>query len=618
MHRAWRYIGLAGGILALAALVERLTGGEEKAAGGSSARDEAVVSRAGSELTTRQRHPIAVCFASQDRFAYVANARSGSISVVDVAGRRVVAEHDVARGLSDFIATPDPEFFLATDDVAHQLLLLEIRTTSSTSDVPPRSELHVRRRLPVSPYPVSVVMTAGGRRAYVTSLWSRRLTEVVIERAGSEIEVRVARTLDLPFAPRKQLPVRDDSRLIVADSFRARLAVVDPKTLAVVSVREFPGHNIRGLAVNAERTMLIVSHQMLNELAHGVRNDVHWGLLMSNDLRWLRLDVVLDGQQNLYDGGHMHPLGEAGSATADPAGVVVAPDGTVVVALGGVGEVAVGRESDYQLRRTRVGERPTNLAVSQDSRTAVVVNTLSDSISWVDLVEKETLGNITLGPSPPDTLVDRGERLFYDARLSHDGWMSCHSCHSEGHTNGMLNDNFSDKSFGAPKRVLSLLGRADTAPFAWNGSHPTLADQIRSSIEKTMQSEDSARDEDVEALAAFVEQLRSPPSIDELRGTRDDDSVARGRRLFQTLECSGCHVAPTYTSPETYDVGLQDKVGNTRFNPPSLRGVFHRPPYFHDNRAATLESVFREHGHQLARDLPDDELHDLITFLRSL
>ena len=48
--------------------------------------------------------------------------------------------------------------------------------------------------------------------------------------------------------------------------------------------------------------------------------------------------------------------------------------------------------------------------------------------------------------------------------------MSCHSCHTDGHTNGQLNDNLSDfKTFGAPKRVLSLLGKRDTMPLAWNG-----------------------------------------------------------------------------------------------------------------------------------------------------
>jgi cytochrome c peroxidase len=65
-------------------------------------------------------------------------------------------------------------------------------------------------------------------------------------------------------------------------------------------------------------------------------------------------------------------------------------------------------------------------------------------------------------------------------------------------------------------------------------------------------------------------------------------------------------------------VGIHDKQGNTQFNPPSLRGVSQRGPYFHDNRAETLEAVFRDVGHQLDRDLSDAELRDLIAFLNRL
>jgi cytochrome c peroxidase len=65
-------------------------------------------------------------------------------------------------------------------------------------------------------------------------------------------------------------------------------------------------------------------------------------------------------------------------------------------------------------------------------------------------------------------------------------------------------------------------------------------------------------------------------------------------------------------------VGLRDEVGNSRFNPPSLRGVAHGGPYFHDNRAGNLNDVFVQHRHQLKNDLTAEKLEDLLTFLRSL
>ena len=55
-------------------------------------------------------------------------------------------------------------------------------------------------------------------------------------------------------------------------------------------------------------------------------------------------------------------------------------------------------------------------------------------------------------------------------------------------------------------------------------------------------------------------------------------------------------------------MGLEDKQGNRKFNPPSLRGVGHREPYFHDNRAKDLDDVLRNFKHQLKGELSDGEL----------
>ena len=556
------------------------------------------------------RRPIALELSGDGKSLYVANSRSGSLSVIDLNSARVVEEIVLGKRLSDLVRVDGRPWFLATDEEAGELLLLQ--TTGQT--------VTVRQRLPVSPYPVCVVVSPDQSRCYVTSIWSRRLSVIDLPLESAQ-QARVAHVVDLPIAPRCQLLVRDGSELIIADAFGGRLAVVDTRHLELVGIREFPGHNVRGLGVNHDGSMLLIAHQMLNELAHTVRNDVHWGLLMSNDLRWLKLDAVLDPQADLYGGAHMHPLGEAGSATGDPAGLSVAKDGTVVVALGGVGEVAVGQEKDFSLYRIRVGRRPTDVTIDDAGTTAYVVNTFGESVSIIDLDERETKGKIRLGDLPDFAAlsdVDRGELLFYDASLSHDGWMSCHSCHTDGHTNGMLNDNFSDASFGAPKRVLSLLGRTGTEPFAWNAEAKDLATQIRKSITNTLQSDNEPDEAQVAALAAYVRTLSGPPSIDRLRGVTDPAAIDRGSKQFRALGCARCHRPPTFTTPRTYDVGLVDKLGNNRFNPPTLRGVGQRGPYFHDNRAASLADVFRKHRHQLKRDLRDEELLDLLAYLRSL
>ncbi len=557
------------------------------------------------------RRPIAVVASSQPDQVLVANRHSGSISLVDLSAGKVLQEVAVGQQLSDMILLPGTDWLVVTDEKKHELILVE------------RQSLEVIHRVAVSPYPVSVITDRTGSWCYVTSLWSRRLSVIQLNR--KEIaSSQVTQLFDMPFAPREQLLVRDDGRLIVADSFAANLAILktglpSDGDVTLVGRRSFPGHNIRGLDVSVDGSMLLVAHQMLNELAHTVRNDVHWGLLMSNDLRWLKLDNILEGSSDIYAGAHMHPLGEAGSATGDPSALQVAPSGAVVVALGGVGEIALGKEDDFSLRRIKVGRRPTALLVREDHQQVLVANTFDDSLSVVDLALHEEAQRISLGPAGELTDVIRGEQLFFDATISHDGWMSCNSCHTDGHTNGMLNDNFSDKSFGAPKRVLSLLGRANTAPFAWNAGSPDLATQIRRSAENTMQSDEPLSEKKVNQLVAFLKTLPSPPPVGQLRGQLDPLLIARGKEVFNSRKCAECHAPPMYTSPRTYDVGLRDKEGNVQFNPPPLVAAGQRGPYLHDGRAKRLEDVFLTFAHPGGGMSWDPEtVKALVAFLRSL
>jgi cytochrome c peroxidase len=207
--------------------------------------------------------------------------------------------------------------------------------------------------------------------------------------------------------------------------------------------------------------------------------------------------------------------------------------------------------------------------------------------------------------------------LFHDARMAHDGWFSCHSCHTDGHTNNLLNDNLSDGSLGTPKRILSLRGVKDTGPWAWNGSMPDLETQIRQSVQSTMQGKKPTA-EQVRDLAAYLRTLPAPPSLDRLRGKLDNGAIRRGGEVFRAQGCTSCHTPPTYTSAKTYDVGIHDEAGLRRFNPPSLRGVSQGGPFFHDDRAATLCEVLTRHRHQLKKDLSRQELNDLLSFLGSL
>ena len=177
---------------------------------------------------------------SSGEWLYVANRDSGSISVLTAEGK-LRGETKVAEQLSDFVPVPKTDLFLATDEKKHELLVLRIV----------KDQVSIVQRVSVSQYPVGVTVWNECQTVAVTSLWSQRLTfvDLNVKEVSNKTPARITKVIDLPFAPRKLLMLPGEQRLIVADSFSGRLAVVDPVKYEIEVVRQFPGHNIRGLAL---------------------------------------------------------------------------------------------------------------------------------------------------------------------------------------------------------------------------------------------------------------------------------------------------------------------------------------------------------------------------------
>jgi YVTN family beta-propeller protein len=551
------------------------------------------------------RRPVALALADDGKWLYVANQGRGSIAAIDTSSLRVAAEAEIGRQLADLEITPDGSHLVTVDEHAGELILLRRHGP----------QLETALRMEVSGGPVSVRIAPDGSSYSVASLWSRRVTIVRVGTKAEALEsTRVTKVIDLDFAPRLQMFAGNPAKLIVADAFGGRLAVLEIARGEIESDRRLPAHNLRGLALSDDGKRLIISHQMLNRQATTSFEDVHWGNLLSNVVRELPLDGLLDGGADPLRDGRVHRLGDIGRGAGDPAGVAPTPDGRLVVTLAGVDEAAIGGK-DGRWQRVAVGRRPTAIVVSPEGRTAYVANTFSDSIAVLDLHTNKVRAEIALGSRAEASDADRGEQLFFDARLSHDGWFSCHSCHTDGHTNGLLADTLGDGSYGTPKRVLSLLGVKDTGPWAWNGSMHDLAAQVRQSVQSTMRGNKLTPRQE-QQLLAYLGTLAPPPPVGRLRERGEAEAIKRGSAVFDRQGCSGCHTPPTYTSAKTYDVGLTDQAG--RFNPPSLRGVSQGGPYFHDGRAAALLDVVTRFRHQLKADLSVEEQRDLLAFLRNL
>ena len=116
------------------------------------------------ESRTILRRPVALQFSGDGRTLYVANQQSGTISIVDAAGQKLVGEAATGKKLTGLAILPQRNLLLATDEAAHELILLKVEATD---------QLKVIQRLPVSPYPVSIVLQADGKRCFVASLGGR-------------------------------------------------------------------------------------------------------------------------------------------------------------------------------------------------------------------------------------------------------------------------------------------------------------------------------------------------------------------------------------------------------------------------------------------------------------
>lgn len=560
------------------------------------------------ETENRIRRPVAIALSVDGHWLYTANQASGSVSMVDTAARAVTGELTIGGRPADIVAIDDSHL-LVLDEQNHQLVLLKGNTNS----------WNVAARLNVAEHPVRICLDRESHSCYVTSLWSRVVTQVDIsgvDQHGDSL-LKIRKQIQISFEPREICLSPDRQLVIVAGSFTNEIAMLDSGSLNLISENQIPGHNIRGMTVGRDGKRLLLAHQRLNPLARSTRDDVHWGNMVANVLVSLPLETIRESSKKMIEPRDVRFLGEPGSAAGDPGSIAVGVEGELLIAFSGVNELAIEDGSvDGGFKRIRVGANPVSIASLTDE-VACVANKYSDSISIVDRDQDDVVTEISLGPQPELSLAELGEKLFFDSRLSHDGWMSCHSCHTDGHSNGQLNDNFSDGSFIAPKRVLSLMGVSETGPWAWNGEVKSLSNQVRKSIEVTMQGSEPT-EKQVAAIVAYLKTIPAPPAGSLATDQASNPAIARGRKLFESLECQQCHIAPTYTSPLSYDVGLADAAGNRTFNPPSLRGVGSRKTLFHDASAHSLQDVLVNSKHQLSRTLTSEELESLVAFLQSI
>ena len=546
----------------------------------------------------------------------LAGNRNGTVSVLRTDDLTLLGETRVGRSVSALEPLPDGSGrVIALDHEAHELLLLRPGSGPWPAPGPfpvaeAASRLAVEAAWPTCRYPLRAV--SAGPVFAVSCLWSREIRIYDLAGPGGlSAALKTPRlTTGLPFEP-QEMVFLDAGTLLVADAFGGGLAVVSVADGALLRVTELSSHNLRGLTLLPGGDRVAIAHQELHSGMHTTSDDIRWGVFITNSVSLMPVDDLVSGNPRLVRRTRILDLGDVLTPSGDPAAMIASAEGDLVVALSGVGRLAFGHTDARRMSHARVGSGPSAIAAGEGGL-LYVANTRSDEISVVSLESQTEMARAPLGPAAPLTAAGRGELLFHDATLSLRGWMSCASCHTGGHTNHRLSDTLGDGHYGAPKRVLSLLGVADTKPWAWDGQVRALEDQVEKSVRTTLRGRE-LEEREVTDLAAYLRTLDLP----EVGAPQETALVAAGRKAFDGYACNRCHTAPVYTSPGAHNVGLTDELGNDRFNPPSLRGVRFRRALLHDGSAKSLEEVFDVHPGP-GVEVRTTDLPALIAFLRTL
>ena len=261
-------------------------------------------------------------------------------------------------------------------------------------------------------------------------------------------------------------------------------------------------------------------------------------------------------------------------------------------------------------------------------------------------------------PVPPPPAADPlklalGERLFEDPRLSHDGGLTCSSCH-DIHSNGadgkkqrVARDGWT-LLFNTP----TIFNAALSFRLNWEGNLRTLEVQTESSLENAANLATNANevlqklDADPEVVRQFIRAYGHPPDraslLDAIAtyerslvtpGSQFDrwlegDTAAlsaeeqEGYQMFKSLGCVSCHQGVNVGGNLFERHGVFHPLASP--NPeilrvPSLRNVATTPPYFHDGSAPTLRKAVRKMAFaQLDETLSDQQIEAIVAFLNTL
>jgi YVTN family beta-propeller protein len=547
------------------------------------------------------RQPHDVAFSPDGKTAYVSNRMDDSVSVIDALA------HEVLR---TFAVGDEPHGLLTDRSGAHLYVLNTAGDNISVVDTATGREI---KRLSASRNPWSLSLSPDGRRVYATNTLSR----FVEPRTPSMSEVTVI----------------DTERMVVEDR------IVLPAANLLQGVAWHPGGDFALVTLNRTKNLV-----PMTRILQG------WTITNGLGIVWAdgRTDQVLLDEPNRY--------------FPDVADVACTPDGRLaLITSSGSDRVAVvdvprlasmlqaatpqerehvlpnhlGLPTEFVLAYVPVGYSPRGLLVTPDGTAAFVTNAIDDSLTVIDLERLEPVTRIDLGGPEHITKARYGERLFHSANISFQRQFSCHTCHPDGHVDGITYDIEPDGIGMNPVDNRTLRGILDTDPFKWEGTNPSLSRQCGPRLAVFFTRIQPFTPTELDALVTYIATIPRPPNRNRALGGELTAAQRRGKKVFERMmtndgriippenRCVNCHFPPMFTDRSTRDIGTQmrfDEQGE--FDVPHLSNIYDSAPYLHNGSAHTLEEIwtvfnpYDQHG--VTNDMTKDQLNDLIEYLKTL
>jgi YVTN family beta-propeller protein len=589
------------------------------------------------------RTPLNVALRPGSRELYVTCEAASLVAVVDTASERMVAEIPVGGQPTDLTFSPDGKRAYVTNRLDDSLSVVDTETRKVTATVPVGDEPH------------GVRTDASGKTLYVLNTSS---DDISVIDAGS---LRELKRLAAGRSPWALALSPSGGRLLITNALSQFVKFRDPPRSEITVVDT-------GQSVIEDRLRLAEANMLLGIAWHPGGEFAIATLLRSKNLvpmtRMLQGWTVTNGLGLIWPDGRVDQvlLDEPDSCFPDPTTVAFTPDGThALVTSAGSDRVAVidiarlrkviveasdnereqvlpnhlCKATEFKTGLIPTGTNPRGLAVSADGKTAFVACALDDSITVIDIESRKAVRTIDLNGPREITEARRGERLFNSAGIAFHRQLSCHTCHPDGHVDGLTYDIEADGIGLAPVDNRTLRGILDTGPFKWAGTNATLARQCGPRLSVFFTRIQPFTPQELSAVDHYISTIPRPPNRHRPLGAELTAAQRRGKQLFERAttndgrpihklaRCVSCHFPPLFTDREKHDVGtrmaldVEDKV-----DVPHLNNIYDSAPYLHNGIADSLEEIWTRFNpndrHGVTNDMTKDQLNDLIEYLKTL